>query len=110
MPQVMIELKRYTNRGDHPSARLHRIGMPQALSVLETVKNTPPPHEIKVRKSICADVVNCAEQQKKERKEVVLCALSPLPLACVLTASAKCLLHRTSSNNYSINPFEKREV
>ena len=42
MPQVMIELKRYTNRGGHPSARLHRIGMPQALSVLETIKNTPP--------------------------------------------------------------------
>jgi len=109
MPQVMIELKRYTNRGGHPSARLHRIGMPQALSVLEAVKNTPP-RTIKVCKSICADVVNCAEQQKKERKEVVLCVLSPLPLACVLTASAKCLLHRTSSNNYSINPFEKREV
>lgn len=110
MPQVMIELKRYTNRGGHPSARLHRIGMPQALSVLKSVKNTPPPRTIKVCKLICADVVNCAEQQKKERKEVVLYALSPLPLACVLTASAKCLLHRTSSNNYSINPFEKREV
>jgi len=109
MPQVMIELKRYTNRGDHPSSRLHRIGMPQALSVLETVKNTPS-REIKVCKLTCADVVNCAEQQRKEKKEVVLCALSPLPLACVLTASAKCLLHRTSSNNYSINPFEKREV
>gem|GEM_PF-5224270 len=109
MPQVMIELKRYTNRGaTRPpvcivSVCLKRCQFWKPLKI-------PPPRTIKVCKLICVDVVNCAEQQKKERKEVVLCVLSPLPLACVLTASAKCLLHRTSSNNYSINPFEKREV
>ena len=81
MPQVMIELKRYTNRGDHPSARLHRIGMPQALSVLETVKNTPPRNKSS-QIDLCGRRQLRRTTKKGEERGRLMCPQSPSTGLC----------------------------
>ena len=82
MPQVMIELRRYTNRGGLPSARLHRIGMPQALSVLEAVKNTPPLHNKSLQIDLCGRHQLRRTTKKGEERGRLMCPQSPSTGLC----------------------------